>query len=215
MRWTLIASIAVNALCQYFRGPSAFALVSLACIVALVVSRRAGAAITAVLYMITMRSAHEFLIFSIALIVAAFPSPRQMVLLLKIQITTLWVFTGISKLHPEFRSGEVFRRGPLFLFDHVPQGLVIWGTAAAELLILPVLLWWKPRIAFWVALAFQTSVFVGMIHYRAGWPAGREFGFQASLFSFELAVIGTVYAIARFSRRGAGAARAVRRAHAR
>ena len=120
IRWTLIASIAVNSACQYFNSARVDALLSVVCVLALLIHRRVGAAITALIYLATLFSAHEYLIMAIALILALFPSPRQMVLLLKVQLTVMWIFTGIAKFHPNFRSGEVFRRGPLFLADHLP-----------------------------------------------------------------------------------------------
>ena len=215
IRWTLIASVAVNVACQYFNGATFTALLSAVCVAALLIDRRVGAAVTTIIYLFTWNSGHEFLIMSIALIAAVFPSPRQMVLLLKVQLTVLWVFTGIAKLHPNFRSGEVFRRGPLLLVDHLPADLVIWGTIATELIVLPVLLWWKPKIAFWTALAFQTAVFLGMIRYRSGRGFAEEFSFQLSLLSFEIAVMGAVFVVTLLSPRAEGAARAARRARAR
>jgi hypothetical protein len=215
IRWTLIASITVNVGCQYFNGHPETALLSAMCVAALLINRRWGVAITACTYFFTLNSAHEFLIMSIAMISAVFPSPRQMVLLLKVQLTVMWVFTGIAKFHPNFRSGEVFSRGPLLLVDRLPIELVIWGTIAAELIILPVLLWWKPRIAFWAALVFQTAVFLGMIRYRSAWSATRELSFQLSLLSFEIAVMGAVLVVTLLNPQRAGAGPAVRRARAR
>ena len=215
IRWTLIASIAVNAACQYFNGETTDALLSVVCVAALLINRRVGAAITAVTYLLTTISAHEYLIMSIAATVAIFPSPRQMVLLLKVQLTVMWVFTGIAKFDPAFRSGEVLRRGPLLIFDHLPINLVIWGTIALELIVLPVLLWLKPKVAFWVALVFQTSVFVGMIRYFSRRSFAREFSFQLSLLSFEIAVMGAVLVVTLLWPRVAAAAPGARRARAR
>ena len=138
-----------------------------------------------------------------------------MVLLLKVQITAMWVFTGIAKFHPNFRSGEVFSRGPLLLVDRLPIELVIWGTIAAELIFLPVLLWWKPKIAFWAALVFQTAVFLGMIRYRAERSFVRELSFQLSLLSFEIAVMGAVLVVTLLNPQRAVTKPAVRRARAR
>lgn len=215
IRWTLIASIAVNSACQYFNSARVDALLSVVCVLALLIHRRLGAAITALIYLATLFSAHEYLIMAIALILALFPSPRQMVLLLKVQLTVMWIFTGIAKFHPNFRSGEVFRRGPLFLADHLPIDLVIWGTIAAELILLPVLLWWRPKLAFWAALVFQTAVFLGMIRYRAAMSFQRELSHQLSLLSFEIAVMGAVLVVTLLWPRAEAAARGARRAHAR
>ncbi|CAB4323704.1 MAG: hypothetical protein F2520_07160 [Actinobacteria bacterium] len=215
IRWTLIASIAVNAVCRYFDGETTEAVLSALCVGALLINRRVGAAITAVVYLLTTVSAHEYLIMSIAAILALFPSPRQMVLLLKVQLTVMWVFTGIAKLHPAFRSGRVFERGPLLFFDHLPINLVIWGTIVIELIALPVLLWWKPKVAFWVALVFQTSVYVGMFRYRSAWSFEREFSFRLSLLSFEIAVMGAALVVTLLWPRVAAAAPGARRAHAR
>lgn len=215
IRWTLIASIAVNIACQYFDGETTDAILSALCVAALLINRRLGAAITAVIYLLTTVSAHEYLIMSIAAILALFPSPRQMVLLLKVQLTVMWVFTGIAKFHPAFRSGEVFRRGPLFIFDHLPVNLVIWGTIALELIVLPVLLWWKPKVAFWVALVFQTSVYVGMFRYFSRRSFAREFSFQLSLLSFEIAVMGAALVVTLLWPRVEAAAPGARRVRAR
>lgn len=215
IRWTLIASITVNVGCQYFDGHRATALLSAICAAALVIDRRWGAAITAVVYLFTLNSAHEYLIMVIAAILAVFPSPRQMVPLLKVQITVMWIFTGISKLHPNFLSGEVFSRGPLFLVDRLPIDIVIWATIAAELVILPVLLWWRPKVAFWVALAFQTAVVLGMIRYMAPRSFAKELSFQFSLLSFEIAVMGAVLVVTLLRPPGAAAAPAARRVRAR
>lgn len=215
IRWTLIASITVNVGCQYFNGNPGTALLSAMCVVALIINRQWGASITAVTYLLTLNSAHEYLIMAIAAILAVFPSPRQMVLLLKVQLTVMWIFTGIAKFHPNFRSGEVFSRGPLLLVDRLPIELIIWGTIAAELVILPVLLWWKPKIAFWAALAFQTAVFLGMIRYREERSFERELSFQLSLLSFEIAVMGAVLVVTLLNPQRAAALPAARPVRAR
>lgn len=215
IRWTLIASITVSVGCRYFNGHPETALLSAICVVALMINRRWGAAITAVTYLLTMNAAHEYMIMAIATVVALFPSPRQMVLLLKVQLTVMWVFTGIAKFHPNFRSGEVFSRGPLLLVDRLPIDLVIWGTIAAELIILPVLLWWKPKIAFWAALVFQTAVFLGMIRYMAARGFARELSFQLSLLSFEISVMGAMLVVTLLNPQRAGATPAAGPVHAR
>jgi len=198
-----MAATAMNAIGFYFRERPLAAVLSLVCLAIMAVRFRLGAALNALVLVVWQHTGHEFLLFSFCVIVVLFPNPRQMTLLLKVQITTLYVFTGISKLRPAFRSGEVLQRGDLLLFDHLPISLLVWGTIATELIVLPVMLWVRPKMAFWVASGFQLSILVGMWPYRASRAFAAETHFRAGLIVFAILLIGGLWACTHTESSGA------------
>jgi hypothetical protein len=165
---------------------------------ALVVNRRIGAAITAAGLLFTLHTSHEFLVLSVAALVAIFPSPRQLVLLLKVQLTVLWVFAGIAKLQPAFRSGSILERGHVLLLGTLPEWVFVWGTILAEAIVLPVLLWTRPRAALWCGIAFQLAIIVAMSTYESRFSTSRQISFLTALLSFGLMTITCIYVVTMF-----------------
>jgi hypothetical protein len=203
IRWGLVVACLLDAVSEATWRPdeavrdTSIALVSA---IALILNRRIGAAITAIGLLFTLYTSHEFLVFSIAAILALFPSPKQLNLLVKVQLTALWLFAGLAKLGSNFLSGAPLNRGNLLLIDALPTSVLVWGTILIEAVILPVLLWTRPRLAMWAAIAFQMSIMIGMSTYMSGKSMNTEISFVSSLWAFGLLTISCVVAVTTFDR---------------
>ena len=141
--------------------------------------------------------------FSVAAILVVFPSPRQLILLVKVQLTALWLFAGIAKLQPGFRTGVILESGHVFRLDALPTSLLVWGTILAEAVVLPLLLWTRPRLALWCALAFQSLLLLGMSTYRSGRSLSFQISYETALWSFALLTMACVIAVTTYDRRNA------------
>lgn len=204
IRWGLVVACLLDAVSEATWRPDEAVrdtIIALVSAIALILNRRVGAAITAIGLLFTMSTSHEFLVFSVAAILAIFPSPKQLNLLIKVQLTALWLFAGLAKLGSNFLSGAPLNRGNLFLIDALPTPLLVWGTILAEAVILPVLLWTRPRLAMWTAIVFQISIMIGMSTYASGKSLDDEISFVTSLWAFGLLTIACVVAVTTFDRR--------------
>ena len=203
IRWGLVVACLLDAVSEAtWRPEEAFrdTFIALVSALALIVNRRIGAAITAIGLLFTLSTSHEFLVLSIAAILAIFPSPKQLNLLVKVQLTALWIFAGLAKLGSEFLAGTTVTRGDLFLIDAVPTSVLVLGTILAEAVMLPALLWTRPRLAMWAAIAFQLTIMIGMSTYNSGKSMRDQISFVTALWSFGLLTIACVVAVTTFDR---------------
>lgn len=204
IRWGLVVACLLDAVSEATWRPdeavrdTTIALVSA---LALILNRRIGAAIIAIGLLFTLSTSHEFLVLSVAAILAIFPSPKQLNLLIKVQLTALWLFAGLAKLGSDFLTGAPLNRGNVFLIDALPTPLLVWGTILAEAVVLPVLLWTRPRLALWAAIVFQMSIMIGMSTYASGKSLNDEISFVTALWAFGLLTIACVVAVTTFDRR--------------
>lgn len=186
MRWALIGCCLLKVLDSGAAGEWWSVAGFLACIPAIWLWSTAGAlALAAVVAVLSFDNSHEFFLLSVALVVGLFPERRQMALLLRVQVTVVWVVAGFAKLNPRFRAGQVFDLDQVLLFSALPARVVIWATIAAELVVLPLLLWTRPRLARWAAVGFQGSVTVAMM------PLMNE---RWALLVFNVLIVAAVFA---------------------
>ncbi|MFP3881717.1 MAG: hypothetical protein ACLFWH_05300 [Actinomycetota bacterium] len=167
--WTLLAAAVIKALTVANVWIAAALLASAA---VGFVAPRLGAAGVAVVLTPIVDTNHEMFLFLVAVLVAGFPDTAQRRLLLRTQMTALYLFAGVAKLHPGWLSGELLNRdGALMLFGTLPTGLIVWGTIVAELAMVP-LLWWRPRFALYFGAVLHAAIIVGVWtlvpEYRAG-----------------------------------------------
>lgn len=204
IRWALVVACLLDAVSEAALRDSNSGrdtIIALVSAVALMIDRRIGAAITAIGLVFTLSTSHEFLVMSIAALVAIFPSPRQLMLLVKVQLTAMWMLAALAKLHPAFRSGEVLGRGELLLLDSVPVWVLVWGTIIAEGAILPLLLWFRPRMALWAAVMFQTTIMIGMSTFMSAASRIYQLSYVTALFSFGILTLACVWSVTSFDRR--------------
>lgn len=204
IRWGLVLTCLLDAISEAALRDSNSTrdtVIALVSVVALLANRRIGAAVTAIGLLFTLHTSHEFLVCSIAALVALFPSPRQLALLVRVQISAMWVLAALAKLHPAFRSGAILEGGEILLYGTLPIGLLVWGTILAEGLVLPLLLWTRPRIALWCTIAFQGSILVGMSTFRSDRSRVYQLSYVTALFSFGLLTMICVFAVTTFDRR--------------
>lgn len=186
MRLALIACCVAKAIDTATVGEWPATVGFLACIPALWFWPTAGPLLlAAVVASLSFDDSHEFFLLSTALVVGLFPEPRQMALLLKVQVTVVWFVAGFSKLNPRYLGGSLFDHDRLWVLSASPTRVVLWGAIAAELVVLPVLLWTRPQLARWATVAFQLSVLIGMLGV-----VGRPW----ALVTFNLSIMAAVFA---------------------
>lgn len=132
----------------------------------LVWTPRYGAVATAAgLALFPITSHTVMLMLWVAVILAVFPDWQQQRIVLRTQVTALYLFAGSAKLFSsDWLSGAVLTdptRGTLLIPGWVPLGVLIVAAVVGEL-GLAVLLWTAPRLAVWAAAALHLGITVGM-----------------------------------------------------